>query len=471
MKIATVGNAADTAGCRVLVVDDHAQARESIAFTLRQAGHRVTGCSSAVEALKKLDREPPDVIITDLQMPGMSGLEFLAELKRRRTSSRIIMITAYATIASAVEAMRHGAFDFLEKPFVVEDLESLVARAARAASGNGDADGSATGEDLAPAMIGNSSQMQALRLRIARAAPTDETVLITGESGTGKELVARTVHSLGRRASKPLVGLNCPALSAHLMESELFGHERGAFTGADQRRIGRFESADGGTILLDEVTELDLPLQAKLLRVLQERSFERVGSSETIRVDVRVIATTNRDLRAETASGRFREDLYYRLAVLPLHVPALRDRRDDVPELLNHFLAQAAARIGRVPCELSACARDLLANYRWPGNVRELQNLMTRATVLAGDEPLEADELRPWLIDGGAHDDGGDLSELPIGLSLEGMERRLIETTLQRFGGHRAKTAAALGIGLRTLTTKLKTYGSAAPVACRAEAA
>jgi DNA-binding NtrC family response regulator len=320
-------------------------------------------------------------------------------------------------------------------------------------------------------MIGSSPQMQALRLRIARAAPTGETVLIHGESGTGKELVARTLHSLGNRAEKALIGLNCPALSAHLMESELFGHERGAFTGADQRRLGRFESADGGTLLLDEVTELDLTLQAKLLRVLQERSFERVGSSETIRVDVRVLATTNRDLRAEVAAGRFREDLFYRLSVIPLAVPALRERVGDVPELIEFFLAEAATRLNRDPCRLSGDALDLLSAYRWPGNVRELHNVITRAVVLGASDLIAADDVRPWLLDAADRDEATFADPLPLGLSLQEMERRMIEATLERFAGHRAKTAQALGIGLRTLTTKLKEYGHTAKSPRAAEAA
>jgi DNA-binding NtrC family response regulator len=447
---------------RVLVVDDHQQARESVAFTLRQSGYAVQCCSSAVEALKRQERETYDVVVTDLKMPGMTGLEFLAELKKRKAQLEVILVTAYATVATAVEAMRQGAFDFLEKPFDVEALEDLVGRAMRRRKAGDVANSltAATEHAAGPVMVGSSPQMQALRLRIARAAPTNETVLITGESGTGKELVAQAVHALGARAAKPLVSLNCPALSAHLMESELFGHERGAFTGAESRRSGRFEAAHQGSILLDEITELELPLQAKLLRVLQERRFERVGSSETIDVDVRVLATTNRDLRRETAEGRFREDLYYRLAVIPLHVPALRDRVGDVPELLDHFLAQAAGRAGCEPCTLTPGARDMLLGYRWPGNVRELQNLMTRAVVLGDAGAISADELRPWLIVGDSNTSNtADATAVPIGLSLHEMERRLIEATLDRYDGHRAKTAEALGIGLRTLTAKIKEYG------------
>ncbi|MBL9080741.1 MAG: sigma-54-dependent Fis family transcriptional regulator [Planctomycetales bacterium] len=456
---------AETPTARVLVVDDHAQARDSVAFTLKHAGYTVQTSASAVEALKLLERETADVIVTDLKMPGMTGIEFLAELKRRNHPAQVILVTAYATVETAVDAMRRGAFDFLEKPFALEALEELVGRAARSARCATTAAATniaATADELArrtPAIIGTSPQMQALRVRMVRAAATEETVLITGESGTGKELVARAVHNLGARADRPFVGLNCPAMSAQLMESELFGHERGAFTGAEARRAGRFEAAAGGSILLDEVTELDLPLQAKLLRVLQERTFERVGSSESIAVEARVLATTNRDLRQAVADGKFREDLYYRLAVIPLAVPPLRERAGDVPQLLDHFLQQAAERLGAEPAVLSRGARDMLGGYRWPGNVRELQNLMTRATVLGGDGPITADDLRPWLNDSSEAASTADQSELPVGLSLQEMERRMIEATLRRHDGHRARTAEALGIGLRTLTAKIKEYG------------
>jgi transcriptional regulator with GAF, ATPase, and Fis domain len=314
-------------------------------------------------------------------------------------------------------------------------------------------------------MIGSSPPMQALHARIEQVAPNGETVLITGESGTGKELVARAIHAASHRRNGPLVSLNCPVLSAHLMESELFGHERGAFTGADRPRTGRFELADGGSILLDEVTEIDLPLQAKLLRVLQEKSFERVGSSQTVRVDVRVLATTNRDLAAAVAAGRFRQDLYYRLAVVPLAVPPLRQRREDISELVEHFLRRSAERLQQEPCTLERSAMDLLVRYGWPGNVRELENIVTRASVLFAGAIVTADELGRWLLAGpqaengdGSGDAGG---EMPIGLSLEEMERRLIEATLESFGGHRERTAKALGIGVRTLCGKLRQYGYA----------
>jgi transcriptional regulator with GAF, ATPase, and Fis domain len=318
-------------------------------------------------------------------------------------------------------------------------------------------------------MIGQSPAMRLLKQRIAQAAPTDETVLITGESGTGKELVARCLHAASRRSGRAFVGLNCPALSPHLMESELFGHERGAFTSADAPRVGRFELAEGGTILLDEITEIDLPLQAKLLRVLQERTYERVGASQSRRADVRVVATTNRDLKSEVVAGRFRQDLYFRIAVVPIAVPPLRERQADVPLLAEHFAAATAGRLGCPPCELAADALDLLCSYHWPGNVRELENLITRASVLAADKRLSADDLRLWLIDptGSCSPVSGNgataqpADDITAGVRLEDMERRLIEATLEHFGGHRAKAAQALGIGIRTLTNKLRQYGYA----------
>ncbi len=444
----------------VLVVDDHASAREAVADVLRKAQYRVTTCASASEALVKLVGNQVDVVITDLQMPGMNGLEFICEIERRRIDVQVLMITAHASVASAVEAMRHGAFDYIEKPFDVVALERSVAQACDRSVATSDS----TNENATGGMIGSSTAMRRLRERITQIATTDETVLICGESGTGKELVARAIHSQSKRAGGPLISLNCPALSAQLTESELFGHKRGAFTGADADRTGRFEAANGGSILLDEVTEIDLNLQAKLLRVLQERSFERVGASETVSVDVRVIATSNRDLLAEITAGRFREDLYFRLAVVPIMLPPLRERDEDVLELTDHFLAQAAERLGRKSVSLELSARELLCSYTWPGNVRELQNIITRACVLNQGVPIAANELRPWLRTNGvptttiAEDPAEMLSDE---VTLDEMERRLIVATLKRCDGHRAKAAEKLGIGLRTLSGKLRAYGYA----------
>jgi DNA-binding NtrC family response regulator len=476
-------NSKDQAKNAVLVVDDHARARESVADVLRHADYDVATCASAVEALAQLARRPVDVVVTDLQMPGMDGLEFIREIERRRFGVQVLMITAHASIDAAVEAMRHGAFDFIEKPFDAQKLEQSVGQACdrkrlfeqeaesrertgRTAKTNRTTPCPLSPAAVSPATIGSSRVMQELRERTAQVAATDETVLICGESGTGKELVAQTIHAQSGRAAGPLVSLNCPVLSTQLTESELFGHKRGAFTGADADRTGRFELAEGGSILLDEVTEIDPTLQAKLLRVLQERRFERVGSSETVAVDVRVLATTNRDLPSEIAAGRFREDLYFRLAVVPLFVPPLREREADVLELADHFLDHASRRLERGPFEMEAAARQLLMDYDWPGNVRELQNIITRACVLSKDHVIRAEELRPWLRGGSPANIVNQPTEqqpagLPAEFTLEEMERTLIETTLQRYDGHRAKTAEVLGIGVRTLSGKLRAYGYA----------
>ncbi len=446
---------------RVLVVDDHAPARESMAEVLREAGHDVACCSSAAEALRRLAETAVDCVVTDLKMPGMSGLEFIAQIEQRCLSVQVVMVTAHASVASAVEAMRHGAFDYIEKPFDVDGLERLVAQAIRHGRVVEPRRGTAHPAGEPPLMIGNSPAMCSLRERIALVAATSETVLILGESGTGKELVARAIHVESPRAAGPLVSLNCPVLSAQLMESELFGHERGAFTGADAPRVGRFEMAHQGTILLDEVTEIDLNLQAKLLRVLQERAFERVGSSRTQRVDVRVLASTNRDLEHAVREGRFRADLYFRLAVVPIQVPPLRDRRDDIPTLCEHFFARCAQRLGREPCVLEPAAMELLMRHPWPGNVRELENIVTRASVLNSGGPVTADELRRWLIIDPTSEQVEPSSPVSVGMSLQEMEQKLIEATLNHFDGHRQRTAEALGIGVRTLSGKLRQYGYA----------
>lgn len=456
----------------VLIVDDEESICWGLERLLTETGHEVSVAASAEAAFDTFAQRQPDLIVLDVRLPGMDGLTAMQHFNQLASPVPIVVITAFGNLDVAVSAMQNGAVEYLPKPFDLEQAAGVIDRALahrRRPAAARPCDSAVADQEI----LGSSAAMQEVFKRIALVAPTDASVLITGESGTGKELVARTVHALGSRREKPFIGLNCPALSAHLMESELFGHERGAFTGAEARRAGRFEAAQNGSILLDEVTELDLPLQAKLLRVLQERSFERVGSSETVQVDVRVLATTNRDLRKAVSEGRFREDLYYRLAVIPLAVPPLRERIGDVPELLDHFLREAADRVGCEPAKLSGGAIDMLVGYRWPGNVRELQNLMTRAVVLAGGAPLTAEDLRPWLIasDEAPTETTAMSQAIEVGLSLHEMERRLIEATLDRFGGHRARTAEALGIGLRTLTAKIKEYGYTNPTDRTARAA
>lgn len=490
MESLDLQRAASYCRSRVLVVDDHADARQSVVETLQMLGYEAVGSESPREALRRLERETYDLIISDLMMPGMDGLQFLAELQKRQDQTPLVMVTAHGSVATAVQAMRCGAFDYLEKPFDIDQLEGVVKHALQRARVVGR-------RSEVPALdstglIGESSVMRQLKQRLALVAAADVTVLITGESGTGKELVARSIHVASKRQSRPLVSLNCPALSANLLESELFGHEQGAFTNASKPRIGRFELADQGTIFLDEVTEIELSLQAKLLRVLQEQTFERVGSSETRKVDVRVIAATNRDMAKEVAEGRFREDLFFRLAVVPIHVPPLRERKEDIPALATHLLQQAARRCGRAPLMAQSDFLEQLQAYHWPGNVRELENVMTQLTVLAQSSCLTAADLSdfPWARSATSlrmvastsppspenrvttlvGDSAASLSpaqasstamptELGVGERLADAERKLIETTLEKFEGHRERTAKALGIGVRTLTNKLRAWG------------
>lgn len=443
---------------RVCVVDDEEMLRESVAEALARDDHFVTTFESPFEALEAVRGGGFDCVVTDLKMPGMDGVSLLRELRGAGCDAAVIVMTAFGTVHSAVEAMKLGAFDYVQKPFDADQICLLVDRAIQHSMLQ--AENEALRRSLTDGdereMVGESVVVSRLRETIHRMAPSGHTVLIQGESGTGKEMLARAIHAASPRAERPMLCLNCAALSANLLESELFGHERGAFTGADRVRKGRFELADGGTLLLDEVSEIPMSLQAKLLRVLQERQFERVGSSVTRRVDVRVIATTNRNLGEWVARKRFREDLYFRLNVLPIVVPPLRDRREDVPMLAMHFLKRAARRAGRPVLRLEDRALRLLREYDWPGNVRELENLCERASVLVVDGELTADVVAPWL---GSIQRSDGLDQKPrFGHILEDMERQLIEKTLAECGGHRAKTAAALGIGVRTLGLKLKQW-------------
>ncbi len=445
---------------RILVADDDEMMRDSVAATLARLGHSVAAAADGAAALARLDAEAFDLLLSDLKMPKMTGIELLEEAKKRRPNLPVVLMTAYATVRTAVDAMKLGAYDYLQKPFEADDLKHLVDRTLEHARLKTENEALRSIVESLPTkpMVGGGPAMSALRETVERVARSNVTVLIRGESGTGKEVVARQIHQLSDRRERPMLAVNCAALSETLLESELFGHEKGAFTGADKMRRGRFELADGGTLLLDEVSEIDPALQAKLLRVLQESRFERVGSSQTQRVDVRVIATSNRDLEADVAAGRFRRDLFYRLNVVPLNLPPLRERAEDVPDLCRHILHTIARRENAAYRHIEPAAVRLLQRYDWPGNVRELQNILERAVVLEADPGvIRAATLEPWLKS--PERTGGDGAAATLaGQPLASIERQVILSTLQRFQGHRVKTAGALGIGVRTLGMKIKKW-------------
>jgi len=439
--------------------------RESIAETLKAARYEVETFSLGAAAVEALAGEEYDLVITDLKMPGMGGLEVLARASEAAAGVPVVVITAHGSVESAVDAMKKGAFDYISKPFYPDELEMVVRKAVshRQIVRENEMLRSRIGEDeSAPVMVGADSGLAQVSTLIDRVAAADATVMIRGESGTGKEVVARRIHSLSRRREKPFICVNCAALNAGLLESELFGHEKGAFTGADKMRRGRFELAEGGTILLDEVSEIDGRLQAKLLRVLQEREYERVGSSVTRRMDVRIIATTNRDLSKAVAAGEFREDLYYRLNVFPVTVPPLRERPQDIAGLARYFLRTLARESGREVPEISDDTMRLLTRYAWPGNVRELRNAMERAFIMGQGQRIEKALVEAWLSEEGAAQGG---PALRVGMTVKDAEETLIRMTLDHFGGHREKTAEALGISVRTLINRLREWRMEANVA------
>ncbi len=444
---------------RVLVVDDDRRTRRVLQILIEKMGLESLAFESAEEALSALREESASLVLTDLKMPGTDGLEFMRRLRGLDTQVPVIVLTAFGTVASAVEAMKLGALDFLAKPFDVDALEVLIRRSLETSRHRTEnrylreqADRPPRFEDL----VGDSPPMRAVFDLIERIAGTRSAALVTGETGTGKELVARALHRLSPRRDKLFVPLNCAAIPMDLLESELFGHVRGAFTGADAEREGRFGAADGGTLFLDEIGDMDPRLQAKLLRALQEGVIEPVGSNRRVRVDVRVVSSTNRDLDLAIREGRFREDLYYRLNVFRLHLPPLRERLSDVPALAASFLQGIGAELGRGSLTLAVGAAEALRRYHWPGNVRELRNVMERAAVLAAgpevDEALVV-TLLPPVVDPGATP-GFDLDA-----AIAEAERRAILRALAATGDRKPEAAALLGIGERTLFTKLRKHG------------
>ena len=439
-----------TPRARLLVVDDQPAFRRLLARILGEDGYEVEEAADGQIALALARKRPVHVILTDIRMPGMDGHALLARVRQDMPATQVILLTAFGTVPEAVEAMKQGAFDYLTKPLAdPEELKLVVARALQHRR-------LLDAEEVRQAetevqFVHADPAMRAVSDAIARLAPTSATVLLTGESGTGKEVVARTLHALSPRRSAAFIAVNCAAITESLLDSELFGHEKGAFTGADKQRRGRFELADGGTLLLDEVGEMSPGLQAKLLRVLQERQFERVGGSATLRVDVRVIAATHRDLRAAVAAGTFREDLFYRLAVVPLHLPPLRERRSDILILAKHFLDRIGRRYGRAGLVLDAAAQEALHHHAWPGNVRELYNVIERAVVLSHGAVIGSADL------GLARQAAPSAAEMPLNLEL--LEREAIQRALDQSDGNRRVAADKLGIGLRTLQYKLNEYG------------
>ncbi|MFH1007006.1 MAG: sigma-54 dependent transcriptional regulator [Candidatus Latescibacterota bacterium] len=458
-----------TASFTILVIDDEQVVRDACDQILSREGCRVTFAASGAEGLDKIKRERFDVIILDLRMPVLSGMEVLARIDEYIREIPVIVITGYATVESAVEAMKLGAYDFIPKPFTPNALRTIVVRALKKRLSLGNTD---LREELETCggtklLIGRSKAMQRVFRLIEKAGKTDSTLLISGQSGTGKELVARAVHCLSRRRDGPFITVDCNSVVSTLFESELFGHVKGAFTGATVTKKGRFELAQGGTLFLDEIGDMDLAVQGKLLRVLQEREIVRVGSAQIIHTDVRIIAATNKDLWAETREGEFREDLFYRLSVIPIHLLPLKERKDDIPLLARHFLEKYSRKREDSASSFSDRAVEMLMVYDWPGNVRELENAIERAVMLSDRRTLEPSDLQhaPWFH-GAQRDSGFRSSTSRTGnesgeVPLVEVEKAHIADVLEQCNGHRIKTAQALGIDRKTLRIKMRKYGLA----------
>ena len=447
---------------RVLVIDDEAGLRHTLLLILRDEGYQVAVADDGEAGLRAALAEPPDLILCDIRMPRMGGLEFLERYHQAGGTALVIMMSAYGTIDTAVEALRRGAYDYISKPFnadevilvlrKAEEREQLRREVARLRKEVGEVQGF---EEV----VGSSAAMREVLDLAGRVAPFPSTVLLTGESGSGKEAIARAIHRASPRKDRPFVAVNCGAIPENLLESELFGHEKGAFTGADRSREGLFEEADGGTLFLDEIGELSLPLQVKLLRVLQERTVRRVGGSGERAVDVRVLAATARDLVEQVKGGRFRDDLFYRINVVQIHIPPLRSRPEDIPLLAEHFLRKHAQRLKVDAPGLPRSLVPVLAAYSWPGNVRELENVIERALVLSGGRPGE--EHLPPHVRTGRHlfevrDDEGDLS---VKRRLPALEKTLIARALERCNGNRTRAAELLELSVRALSYKIHDYG------------
>jgi two-component system response regulator FlrC len=446
------------AAMNLLVVEDDEALRDALLITLEAAGHHVQGADGGPAALALIERETFHMVVSDLRMSPMDGLQLLAEIRGRKPGLPVLLMTAFGDVDKAVAAMRGGACDFMLKPFEPKALLDQIERYAIAPAAEG--------------VVATDPRTREVLLLASRVAKADATVMLTGESGTGKEVFARYIHDQSPRAKGPFVAINCAAIPDNLLEATLFGHEKGAFTGAQSAQAGKFEQANGGTLLLDEISEMPLGLQAKLLRVLQEREVERVGGKKPVPVDIRVLATSNRNMAAEVAAGRFREDLYYRLNVFPIAIPSLRERPGDIVPLAKHFLGLHGARLGRVG-QLSAAAAAKLAAYPWPGNVRELENVMQRALILAPGDSIEPDHLLLQPATSASVPVPATVPPAPTfaaapppqavasaggSANMKDLERQHILETLAKVGGSRKKAIELLGISERTLRYKLKQY-------------
>jgi len=436
----------------LLVLDDDEAIREVLAEIAREHGYSVAQAATMKDALIQLQRQQPDLVLTDVRLPGDSGMEIFSRMPN--SDAEIVVITGHGTMDNAVEALRLGATDYLVKPICMDRLVEILARVA-ADRGVDTSNAPFQEPGRFGKLLGQSESMEQLYTQLARVAATDVTTLLIGESGTGKELAAHAIHELSNRSHKPFIAVNCGAISPHLIESELFGHERGSFTGADRQHKGYFERADSGTLFLDEITEMPLDLQVKLLRVLETGRFMRVGTHREVVCDIRIVAATNRNPEQAIQEGKLREDLYYRLSVFPVELPPLRERGSDILFLADRFLAALNEKYGDDK-RFSDQARQAIYEYAWPGNVRELKNYVRRAYIMAEDGVLGADVLQPQI----APDGGGQSARVtvPLGVTLAEADRRLIMATLERCGGVKKQTAAVLGISAKTLYNRLEEY-------------
>ena len=443
---------------KLLLVDDDKNALDGLVKILTRDGYSVSGVLSGYEALSLLSKKNFDIIVTDMKLPGIGGLSLIHEIRKKEESVAIVVITAYSSVKTAVEAIKCGADDYLTKPINIEELTLVLEKIwerQQLIAQNRMLKEKLKDKYKSSGLVGNTPQMKRILHMIADVAPSTASILILGETGTGKELVANAVHCQSDRACMPFVALHCAALSEGVLESELFGHEKGAFTGAVQSRKGRFEMADGGTLFLDEVGEMSLKVQVKLLRVLEKGEFERVGGEKTLKVDVRLITATNRNLEKEVSEGRFREDLFYRLNVITIHLPSLRERKDDIPILSNFFVIKYTKKYKKEIKGFAPEAMEALCAYHWPGNVRELENVVERAIVLCKKNTISVDHLPGNIVPG---KDDMSLIKIPMGTSLQEAEKEIIQKTLQMTRGSKKEAANILGISSRKIEYKVKEW-------------